>query len=1251
MINIYDKTETVFNHSGLATLEPIECVFAPMINDVWKLEMTLPYDSDEKYKAIENERFIRVTDIEAISEQASTQLFRIYDFKKQSNGVYVLAYPVGLDARFETLTDYLDLRDKTASQAIALINNMSAKYTVTTDLTATDSAVYENKNMIEILNGEDGFVHKWGGEICYDNYNIKVNNKLGSQSGSFEVRYGKNLLGMDYELDSSNVITRIYPKSQNGDILNYYEDYAYGEERYVDSSRLDPNFIHNYFVEAPYVLTSLNDDGSLTYIESISLYNDIKQYVASELAFKTDDILNISHGYGIPDNLDLNFIKWFYSLTMEEDLMEGYAERVARLATVNLKSPEFKEFAKKAIMDGFKSYFDSVDSEYDWGSFTAGGTQYADGYYPGDKEDWRWHSAWAKGNSAWQWCESNGAYHESSSTKDTDKWDWYKKKGRSYKRYGNKKKENSVAGNYLQNGLYKINDVWYYFNANGKSTKAKKLFTSLHLDALYDGMATDTFQSDTLASKCENAEAHAFYTLYMQMTDYCVGLLADNDQPKVSMEIDIVDLSKTTEYEGYEQLLKVHLGDKVHCVNIKYGYDSVERVIGVEYDVLRGFNRKVMIGLTDSSTINMLNVTTTNETKLVAGEGVEIHNNVISVKPQPSGVKDVIVNGESVVIGDVASFDLDEPIIEGAGLEYFVETENTISGDEYITEHTVTWDDTFDANAVKVNYDLGSNSYSVGLSATPINKVMCVTAENVLINTVASTGMAATPGFMLLSKNQEDVALDWHYIDRNGGVDGTGTCAYSTASLNTHTLLCYELYYQSGTCTVNNETWYGIIVYLLHGGMVTSVKTGFAPTINKYVGGMGNIEVFQNYSAIMSEFIEDLRTETTTSKTIYNGIARKNKLAFFAGGDDEDGTNAPIKIYADGTYEGITKAQEITKEDYDGLTEAQKTNGTLYIVESDADIVHYQYRILKDGQIVARKNNLTGEVTWWFNGFSNGGADWPIPDDMVTWLPQSGHIYSLSYDSTFVTPNANIGLYNGSVREWSVDTTIQVGHPTWGVVTNSGGTGQTNPYSNPPNVETAIYYMGKKITSYYVTDTASSGGGGGGSTGATLLTKAQYDALTPAQQEDGSIYFVYATADPNYEYRVCKDGQIIVQRNKTTGDVTWWFIGYSNGGNDWAFPQDMQNYDWMPTSNLIYGVSYDSDKVTQNANIGVYNGYAREWDISTATLSGVTTWGVVTNSGGNGQNNPWSDPPDANTENAIYYMGVKFSAYDIGGAS
>ena len=90
----------------------------------------------------------------------------------------------------------------------------------------------------------------------------------------------------------------------------------------------------------------------------------------------------------------------------------------------------------------------------------------------------------------------------------------------------------------------------------------------------------------------------------------------------------------------------------------------------------------------------------------------------------------------------------------------------------------------------------------------------------------------------------------------------------------------------------------------------------------------------------MSEFIGDLRTETTTSKSIYNGIARRNKLAFFAGGEDDEGLNAPIKIWANGDYKGITKAIEITKADYDALSSSEKLrDDRVYFIKDYPSVV------------------------------------------------------------------------------------------------------------------------------------------------------------------------------------------------------------------------------------------------------------------------------------------------------------------------
>ena len=1136
MINIYDKTETVFNHSGLATLEPIECVFAPMINDVWKLEMTLPYDDDGKYKLVENDKFIRVTNLDAISEQSGTQLFRIYDHKKQDNSLYVLAYPVGLDARFDTFADSLDLINKTASEAIAIINNMSAKYTVSTNMTNTASGEYENVNMIEALNGEDGFVHHWGGEICYDNYNIKVNNKLGNQSSNADVRYGKNIQSMTVEEDISNVVTRIYPKSSRGDILNGISAYARGQHPYIDSSHInDYPIVHNYYTEVPHTLVTQNDDGSAEYYETVSIYNNIAQYVRDIVAAKTDAILKNTSG-DLP-NMNLEWLIWFSGLTMDNDGTEGFAERVARLASANCVDDDYKELIRKAVIQGFKSGFETIaDTSYDWVVYNGGLA-----YCPNNNTAWRWKRAWVKKDNTWRYIGNNGVWYDDPEHIDTGTWDWYKNTKKSkYKRYGDKSlKKQTELWFYLKEEMYKVKDVWYYFSDVGKGIHGKALLTTLGFATLYDDIITTTYSSTTLQAKIEAGEASLFNILYMQMEDYCAALYADGiDLPALTMEIDLVDLSITTEYKDFQNLLKVRLGDKVKCVNYKLDRISTERVIGLEYDVLRGYNRKVYIGETENSTINMLNISNTSETKLVAGEGIEIKNNVINVVPQPSGVKDVIINGESVVVGGVASFDIDAPVIEGTGLEYFVESEHTISGDDSYQRGQIEHDSDYLSKNILAEYEY--LRYDVTLSATPSSKVIYGTFEGVDITSM-STGGASTPGFMMLSKKQSNLSAAWHYIDTAGGEDNHGVRGYNNET-DVHHLLSYELYYQTGTAVVEGETWYGIFFYLLHGGMDSECVTGDIRSTIKFIGNLQNPTVYATCSAFMSALMS--KKETVE---VYNGIARHNKLAFFAGGSDDEGTNAPIKIYADGTTEGLSTIRDVT------------VDGESVVHDDVAEI------------------DLSGK------------------QDVLT----AGTNIDIQNDTISTSFGDFAGSDHGLVPAASVSDS--------GKVLKSDGT----------------WFAG-----------------------AVLLTMADYNALSTAQKNNGSIYFVYSEADPDYDYLSVKNGEIIARKHKTTGEVTWWFVGYSNGGNDWQFPSEYQS--WLPQDSLIYGVSYDSDTTTINAQVGFYVGYVREWTYDLGNFWPYPTWGVITNSGGQGQTNLWSSPPDSNLENAIYYMSHKFSSVEGG---
>ena len=87
--------------------------------------------------------------------------------------------------------------------------------------------------------------------------------------------------------------------------------------------------------------------------------------------------------------------------------------------------------------------------------------------------------------------------------------------------------------------------------------------------------------------------------------------------------------------------------------------------------------------------------------------------------------------------------------------------------------------------------------------------------------------------------------------------------------------------------------------------------------------------------------------------------------------------------------------------------------------------------------------------------------------------------------------------------------------------------------------------------------------------------------------------------------------------------VVWYFIGFEKTSSDVAIPPEMV----IGQSNLVYSKAYSSDKITQIGNIGFYNGNIRSWTIDTTQTLGGTFWGVVYSDGGQGQNNPYSNPP------------------------
>ena len=126
-------------------------------------------------------------------------------------------------------------RKKNGQQALDIMTAPNKKYSGKSNIKIISTAYYQTKNLIEAICGEEenSFLNRWGGEVLFDNYTITVNDRVGIDHG-VQVLYGKNIAenGLQEEIDTSEVITRIVPKAYNGYMIE-------GNEPWVDSPLLD----------------------------------------------------------------------------------------------------------------------------------------------------------------------------------------------------------------------------------------------------------------------------------------------------------------------------------------------------------------------------------------------------------------------------------------------------------------------------------------------------------------------------------------------------------------------------------------------------------------------------------------------------------------------------------------------------------------------------------------------------------------------------------------------------------------------------------------------------------------------------------------------------------------------------------------------------------------------------------------------------------------------------------------------------
>lgn len=272
------------------------------------------------------------------------------------------------------------------------------------------------------------------------------------------------------------------------------------------------------------------------------------------------------------------------------------------------------------------------------------------------------HDKWVFIDGVYYWFDNYG-YYDGITKMDDYQWDWVESDERFW--FGNAE-DSEYASIYLKNQWAKIDGDWYYFDANGymrSDEDSKNAIISYYTSGLAN-----------LNSVCNTQKDRLYALLYSLMTDYCNSLYAKNiDKPTVTISVSMMDLSRTDDYKNYAQLEKICLGDVVECIDSEHGINTQERVTGLTYDCIRGYNTNITIGHTEASLGSILS-TTSGGSSVPSGFDTSAIESALTTQGNAiatlqNGKQDKLIAGDNITIVNNRI-----SATGGAGLEYWHET-------------------------------------------------------------------------------------------------------------------------------------------------------------------------------------------------------------------------------------------------------------------------------------------------------------------------------------------------------------------------------------------------------------------------------------------------------------------------------------------------------------------------------------------------------------------------------------------------
>lgn len=362
-----------------------------VLNGTYEYDLVLHVDLKGEIVPTELYDHIKEDYIIGADDEGGREFFRISSLDKSSSreiNIYTRHITIS-----DTLTMWLEDVRPTKTNGLGALTHIfsnakgNKRFTVNSNISTLSTSYFENITLHQaLMDSDNSFLKRWGGEIKRKGFNLTINDKIGTDRG-FSIRSKKNLQGFNMRTNIDSVATVLYIKGYDGikldtpvesPLVKIYSRPIYKEIVYPDIKVKSENNNEGYdtLEEAQAeMLKRAKEEFSIKNIDKIKAtftinYYDLskteeyKEYGITEQAFIGDtvtvkeDIYNTDIKVRVIERNYSPTLKCRYSTVLSNEEVESKSisieSIISEIEKSKDKNPSMQGYIDSIIRAGFK---------------------------------------------------------------------------------------------------------------------------------------------------------------------------------------------------------------------------------------------------------------------------------------------------------------------------------------------------------------------------------------------------------------------------------------------------------------------------------------------------------------------------------------------------------------------------------------------------------------------------------------------------------------------------------------------------------------------------------------------------------------------------------------------------------------------------------------------------------------------------------------------------------------------------------